>query len=69
MEVSAIAGTEKTFVLVNKYLVLLEKFGVENIRFHERLPVLNILALTFTDKAAAEMKERICVELEKRERS
>ena len=67
MEVSVVVGTGKTFVLVNKYLVLLEKLGAENIRSRERLSVLNILALTFTDKAAAEMKERICVDLEKRE--
>lgn len=44
------AGTGKTHLLVRKYLDLLEKKGVA---------VSEILALTFTDKAAAEMKERI----------
>lgn len=44
------AGTGKTHLLVRKYLDLLEKKGVA---------VSEILALTFTDKAAAEMKDRI----------
>nr|WP_321353130.1 UvrD-helicase domain-containing protein [uncultured Methanoregula sp.] len=48
--VTAGAGTGKTFVLVQKYLDLLRTRGVT---------VPQILALTFTDKAAAEMKERI----------
>lgn len=50
MVVTAGAGTGKTYVLVRKYLDLLESQGV-------RVP--EILALTFTEKAAAEMKERI----------
>ncbi len=45
------AGTGKTQVLVEKYVDLLEKV--------EGLHVSNILALTFTQKAASEMKERI----------
>jgi ATP-dependent helicase/nuclease subunit A len=48
--VTAGAGTGKTYVLVQKYLDLIRTRGV---------PVPKILALTFTDKAAAEMKERI----------
>lgn len=55
--VTAGAGTGKTYVLVQKYLHLLETRGVG---------VPEILALTFTDKAAAEMKERIRKELSRR---
>lgn len=65
--VSAGAGTGKTYVLVNKYMDLLESFGWQNPDSINGISVLNILALTFTDKAAAEMKERIRSELEKRE--
>ncbi len=50
MVVTAGAGTGKTFVLVEKYLNLIEKEG---------LRPGEILALTFTDKAAAEMKDRV----------
>ncbi|MDO8871780.1 MAG: UvrD-helicase domain-containing protein [Methanoregula sp.] len=50
MVVTAGAGTGKTYVLVRKYIDLLKTQGVT---------VPQILALTFTDKAAAEMKERI----------
>ncbi|MFA6363494.1 UvrD-helicase domain-containing protein [Methanoregula sp.] len=54
MVVTAGAGTGKTFVLVQKYLDLLRT---------KKVSVPEILALTFTDKAAAEMKERIRKEL------
>lgn len=54
MVVTAGAGTGKTYVLVQKYIDLLRTRGVT---------VPQILALTFTDKAAAEMKERIRREL------
>jgi len=54
MVVTAGAGTGKTYVLVRKYIDLLETRGV-------RVP--EILALTYTEKAAAEMKERIRAEL------
>ncbi len=50
MVVTAGAGTGKTYVLVQKYIDLLVSRGVA---------VPQILALTFTDKAAAEMKDRI----------
>ncbi len=55
--VTAGAGTGKTYVLVQKYISLLETRGVS---------VPEILALTFTDKAAAEMKDRIRKELSRR---
>jgi len=54
MVVTAGAGTGKTYVLVQKYIDLLKTQGVS---------VPQILALTFTDKAAAEMKERIRSEI------
>lgn len=58
MVVTAGAGTGKTYVLVQKYIDLLKNRGVS---------VPQILALTFTDKAAAEMKERIRSEILKQE--
>ena len=58
MVVTAGAGTGKTYVLVQKYLDLLKNCGVG---------VPQILALTFTDKAAAEMKERIRSEILRQE--
>ncbi|MCX6693471.1 MAG: UvrD-helicase domain-containing protein [Methanomicrobiales archaeon] len=50
MVVTAGAGTGKTFVLVEKYLDLVESQGYRP---------GEILALTFTDKAAAEMRARV----------
>ncbi len=58
MVVTAGAGTGKTYVLVQKYIDLLKTRNVT---------VPQILALTFTDKAAAEMKERIRAEILKKE--
>jgi ATP-dependent helicase/nuclease subunit A len=57
MVVTAGAGTGKTFVLVEKYLNLIDQEG---------LRPGEILALTFTDKAAAEMKERVRAMVTKR---
>jgi len=54
MVVTAGAGTGKTYVLVRKYIDLLTSRSVA---------VPEILALTFTDKAAAEMKDRIRKEI------
>lgn len=65
--VTAGAGTGKTYVLVNKYLDLLENFGAKTKEISKRLSVHNILALTFTDKAAAEMKGRIREVLDEKE--
>ena len=50
MVVTAGAGTGKTFVLVEKYLDLIQTKGFR---------IRDVLALTFTDKAASEMKERV----------
>ncbi len=65
--VTAGAGTGKTHVLVHKYLNLLETFGERHHGPGYPLSVQNILALTFTDKASAEMKERIRNEIEKKD--
>ncbi len=50
------AGTGKTRVLVERYLVLLER----------GIPLRKIVAITFTDKAASEMRDRVRGEIEKR---
>lgn len=55
LAVRAAAGSGKTGVLVQRYLRMIEEEG---------LTPDHILALTFTRKAAAEMKERIVVSLE-----
>ncbi len=51
LAVTAGAGSGKTTVLVHRYVHILKKNPALNIR--------NILAITFTEKASAEMKERI----------
>jgi len=56
--VTAGAGSGKTGVLVRRYIDLL---GPD-----QNAGVRNVLAITFTDKAAAEMKTRVRDELEKR---
>ena len=49
---NASAGSGKTFTLVKEYLKIL--FTSNNLNYFK-----NILAITFTNKAVAEMKERI----------
>jgi ATP-dependent helicase/nuclease subunit A len=57
--ISAPAGSGKTERLARRYIALL-KSGVD---------VERILAITFTDKAAAEMKQRILVKLKRDDRT
>jgi len=60
--VTAGAGTGKTTLLVNRMLHLL----LGHRRFQtEESPILRIVAMTFTEKAASEMKIRLMQELEK----
>ena len=53
--VEASAGSGKTYALAKRYLQLLLNPSLE----FEFIPIRNILALTFTNKAAFEMKARI----------
>lgn len=53
--VEASAGTGKTYALANRYVELL----FDNCKQEEANPFRSILAITFTNKAAGEMKERI----------
>jgi ATP-dependent helicase/nuclease subunit A len=58
ISVTAGAGSGKTAVLVHRYLkILLEE---------KDLPPNQVVAITFTEKAAAELKQRIVTELEAR---
>lgn len=60
--VTAGAGTGKTTLLVNRMLHLL----LGHKRFQkEESPILKIVAMTFTEKAASDMKVRLMGELEK----
>ena len=58
--IEASAGTGKTYTLVQTILQAL---------FQKNLPMDALVALTFTKKAAGEMKERIALELQKVERA
>jgi len=58
LAITAGAGSGKTTVLVNRYLHILLQ--------NPALSVKNVLAITFTEKATAEMKERIFLEIEER---
>ena len=52
------AGSGKTYVLVNRYLALLDR--------NRNWPLNALVAITFTRKAAQEMRDRVRQELEKR---
>jgi len=56
--VTAGAGSGKTRVLVERYLALLDS--------HRDWPLPSILAITFTDKAAREMRDRVRARIEER---
>jgi ATP-dependent helicase/nuclease subunit A len=58
--VTAGAGSGKTRVLVERYLALLDK--------HSTWDLNSLVAITFTSKAAQEMRDRVRIELEKRYR-
>jgi len=59
--VEASAGSGKTFALAKRYLQLIVNPQPEN----SGIPLRNILAITFTNKATIEMKERILELLKK----
>ena len=59
--VEASAGSGKTYTLAKRYVQLLLDSRLKP----EEIPLRNILAITFTRKAAAEMKERILEFLKK----
>ena len=61
LAVNAGAGTGKTKVLTERYLYILDKGNLE-----ENKEIESIVAITFTNKAAQEMKDRIRGELKKR---
>lgn len=61
--VTAGAGSGKTRVLVEKYISVFEDFN----KAGHPLRIDQVVAITFTDKAAREMKERISEELSKKE--
>lgn len=61
--ISASAGTGKTYTLTSYYLGILEYWQ----KFNKPDIVDNILAVTFTNKAANEMKNRIMMEVRKKQ--
>ena len=63
--VSACAGAGKTFALSKRYCAILDDFAVDNAdkTNSQWLGVKNILVITFTKKAAAEMAGRIYTDL------
>ena len=62
ISVEASAGSGKTHNLTKRYISLLLNFDLLK---KESVPLQNILALTFTNKASVEMKERIIESLKK----
>ncbi|MBN3040511.1 MAG: UvrD-helicase domain-containing protein, partial [Candidatus Omnitrophica bacterium] len=59
--VEASAGSGKTYTLAKRYLQLI--FSPEHMP--DKMPLRSILAITFTNKAMIEMKERIITYLKK----
>ena len=57
ISLTANAGSGKTFVLSKRYL---------EIALNENLPLRNIAAITFTDKAAGELYQKIAKEIDER---
>ncbi|KEY90406.1 exodeoxyribonuclease V beta chain [Candidatus Photodesmus katoptron] len=57
--IEASAGTGKTFSIVGLYLRLLLGHGNVKTRYHKPLTVNQILVVTFTEAATAELRERI----------
>ena len=53
--VEASAGSGKTYELAKRYIQLL----VNSAPAEDQIPLRNILAITFTEKAAAELKDRL----------
>ena len=60
--ISASAGTGKTYNLVKNYIEVFE----EAFRHGEALDVHNVVAITFTNKAAKEMKDRVISRIDER---
>ncbi|MEJ2766611.1 exodeoxyribonuclease V subunit beta [Photobacterium sp. MCCC 1A19761] len=57
--IEASAGTGKTFTIASLYLRLLLGHGDPDSRFPRELPVDQILVVTFTEAATAELRDRI----------
>lgn len=66
VSVSAGAGSGKTRVLVERFLHILEQNKIKRSVHEQGVDAGNILAITFTRKAAGEMKERVRKGIEKR---
>ncbi|AKI97609.1 UvrD-helicase domain-containing protein [Kosmotoga pacifica] len=60
--ISASAGTGKTYRLVSHYITIFERA----FKLGEKLDVHNVVAITFTRKAAKEMKERVMKSIDER---
>jgi len=60
--IAASAGTGKTYQLVKHYVSIFERA----FKLGERLDVHNVVAITFTRKAAKEMKERVMKSLDEK---
>lgn len=64
--VTAGAGSGKTFVLVERYLALLDAHNKPEIPQYDRWRLNQLVAITFTRKAAQEMRDRVRQALETR---